>query len=279
VTMIDDAVDESLCAEIRYLRARVAELECVAGVRADTIAAYEADSARMRDAVRDLATIANEAGRDRLAAEAAAVDLTTKLAKANARMEAARVERDEARAMLPTAEERDAIIACADVTCAALHRTSGSPYTDATFGFLARTASGAQQTPGTSTPRPSSAGIIVGDQPDRVPPSGGDIGGPSGAEAMTETCGRCRRPMIPTARIIESPFGVPDCCWGAGAYGCDIARAAYARGLREGVTVAKREAWADADDHVGASRGDHGVVVFARIEWSEAEAEIERRAK
>jgi hypothetical protein len=49
------------------------------------------------------------------------------------------------------------------------------------------------QTPGTSTPRPSSAGIIVGDQPDRVPPSGGDIGGPSGdatkaAEAMREAC-------------------------------------------------------------------------------------------
>ena len=84
---------------------------------------------------------------------------------------------------------------------------------------------------------------------------------------MSDTCERCGR-LVATTADDHDPVAT---CWHSDAGTCPIARTAYLRGLREGVEMARAKAIAFCEDCRWKSNEE--------IDWSEVEAEIERRAR
>jgi hypothetical protein len=78
-----------------------------------------------------------------------------------------------------------------------------------------------------------------------------------------QVCPRCRRPIAKRSNIVGNMCG--------GGFACDIATAAYRRGLRDGADVAKREL---VMKDIGKGHQPYEVP-----DWTDVDAEIERLTK
>lgn len=99
---------------------------------------------------------------------------------------------------------------------------------------------------------------------------------------MTDRCEKCGRPFAPVD-------GIPGMsqCFGTGHWQCAFAADAYRRGLREGVEMAKDRVGKEpcerhrAPPPFGTIEWDRGACFACeeRLDWTDVDAELERRLK